>query len=81
MSAREKIKWADHLVWIHPVWWGGLPALTKGFIDRVFLPGFAFRYRENSVCLDKFLIGKAFQSIQYYADKKEDIVITFNKPN
>src|SRR5690554_2177989 len=44
----EKIKWADHLVWVHPVWWGGLPALTKGFIDRVLLPGLAFQYRENS---------------------------------
>ena len=56
--AWEKIKWADHLVWVHPVWWGGLPAITKGFIDRVFLPGFAFKYRENSVFWDKLLKGK-----------------------
>lgn len=56
--AWEKIKWADHLVWIHPVWWGGLPAITKGFIDRLFLPGFAFQYRENSVLWDKLLKGK-----------------------
>ncbi len=56
--AWEKIKWADHLVWVHPVWWGGLPAMTKGFIDRVFLPGFAFKYRENSVFWDKLLKGK-----------------------
>ena len=54
----EKIKWADHLVWIHPVWWGGLPAITKGFIDRLFLPGFAFQYRENSMFWDKLLKGK-----------------------
>jgi NAD(P)H dehydrogenase (quinone) len=52
------IQWADHLVWIHPVWWGGLPALMKGFIDRLFLPGFAYRYRENSVWWDKLLKGK-----------------------
>jgi len=58
VSSWEKIKWADHLVWVHPVWWGGLPALTKGFIDRLFLPGFAFRYRENSVWWDKLLKGK-----------------------
>jgi NAD(P)H dehydrogenase (quinone) len=58
IDAWEKIKWADHLVWIHPVWWGGLPAITKGFVDRVFLPGFAFRYRENSVWWDKLLTGK-----------------------
>lgn len=54
----EKIKIADHLVWIHPVWWGGLPAITKGFIDRLFLPGMAFEYRKNSVWWDKLLKGK-----------------------
>lgn len=57
-DAWEKIKWADHLVWIHPVWWGGLPALMKGFIDRLFLPGFAFQYRENSMLWEKLLKGK-----------------------
>lgn len=58
IDAWEKIKWADHIVWVHPVWWGGLPAKLKGFIDRVFLPGFAFKYRENSVWWDKLLTGK-----------------------
>ncbi|MBP4142031.1 NAD(P)H-dependent oxidoreductase [Flavobacterium sp. P4023] len=58
IDAWDKIKWADHLVWIHPVWWGGLPAIMKGFIDRVFLPGFAFQYRENSILWDKLLKGK-----------------------
>lgn len=58
IDAWGKIKWADHLVWVHPVWWGGLPAITKGFIDRLFLPGFAFQYRENSVWWDKLLKGK-----------------------
>lgn len=58
IEAWEKIKWADHLVWVHPVWWGGLPAITKGFIDRVFLPGFVFKYKENSVWWDKLLTGK-----------------------
>jgi len=58
LDAQQKIKWADHLVWIHPVWWGGLPAITKGFIDRVFLPGFGFKYKENSVWWDKLLKGK-----------------------
>lgn len=58
IEAWEKIKWADHMVWVHPVWWGGLPAITKGFIDRVFLPGFAFQYRENSMYWGKLLKGK-----------------------
>ncbi|MES2556216.1 MAG: NAD(P)H-dependent oxidoreductase [Bacteroidota bacterium] len=63
VQAQESILWADHLVWIHPVWWGGLPAITKGFIDRVFLPGFGFKYRENSVWWDKLLTGKTARII------------------
>ncbi|MFB9076379.1 NAD(P)H-dependent oxidoreductase [Flavobacterium procerum] len=59
LESWEKIKRANHLVWIHPVWWGGLPAITKGFIDRLFLPGMAFQYRENSVWWDKLLKGKS----------------------
>lgn len=58
LKAWEIIQWADHLVWIHPVWWGGFPALMKGFIDRLFLPGMAYKYRENSVWWDKLLKGK-----------------------
>jgi putative NADPH-quinone reductase len=57
-EAWEKIKWADHLVWIHPVWWGGVPAIMKGFVDRLFLPGLAFKYRDNSIFWDKLLKGK-----------------------
>lgn len=63
IEAQDKIKWANHLVWIHPVWWGGLPAITKGFIDRVFLPDFAFKYRNDSVWWDKLLIGKTARII------------------
>lgn len=57
-QAWEMIQWADHLVWVHPVWWGGLPAIMKGFIDRLFLPGMAYKYRPNSVWWDKLLKGK-----------------------
>lgn len=58
LESWSKIQWANHLVWVHPVWWGGLPAITKGFIDRVFLPGFAFSYKENSVWWEKHLTNK-----------------------
>ena len=63
LRAQEQIKWADHLVWIYPVWWGSVPAVLKGFIDRVFLPGFAFKKRENSVWWDKYLTGKSARII------------------
>jgi putative NADPH-quinone reductase len=63
LEAQEKIKWANHIVWIYPVWWGSYPAILKGFIDRVFLPGFAFQKRENSVWWDKLLTGKSARVI------------------
>lgn len=44
VESQKLIKWAEHIVFVYPIWWGNLPALFKGFIDRVFLPGFAFRY-------------------------------------
>ncbi|MEM9921554.1 MAG: NAD(P)H-dependent oxidoreductase, partial [Bacteroidota bacterium] len=63
LKAQELIKWSDHLVWIYPVWWGSVPAIMKGFIDRVFLPGFAFKKREGSVWWDKYLTGKTARII------------------
>ena len=62
-KAQEYISWADHLVFVHPVWWGGIPALFKGFLDRILLPGFAFKYKENSVWWDKLLKGKTARII------------------
>jgi putative NADPH-quinone reductase len=81
LEAWEKIKWADHLVWIHPVWWGGLPAITKGFIDRVFLPGFAFQYRENSVWWDKLLTGKTAHIITTLDQPGWYYRLMFGKPS
>ena len=38
----EHLKWCDTLVFVYPTWWYGLPAILKGWIDRVFLPEIAF---------------------------------------
>lgn len=63
LKAQELILWADHIVWIYPVWWGSLPAILKGFIDRTFLPGFAFQKRVNSLWWDKLLKNKSARII------------------
>ena len=44
---QEYISWADHLVFIYPIWWTGMPAIMKGYIDRVFSYGFAYRYDQG----------------------------------
>ncbi len=63
LLAQKDISEADHMVFIYPTWWGTFPALLKGFIDRVFIPGFAFKYRENSILWDKLLKGKSARLI------------------
>ncbi|MBU4479871.1 NAD(P)H-dependent oxidoreductase [Patescibacteria group bacterium] len=62
-DAQAKIKWADHLVFVYPTWWSSMPALLKGFIDRVFASGFAFKYREKSMFPEKLLKGKTMRLI------------------
>jgi NAD(P)H dehydrogenase (quinone) len=57
-AAQEKITWSQHIVIIHPVWWGTFPAVLKAFFDRVLLPSYAFKYRQNSPLWDKLLANK-----------------------
>ncbi|MDD4374477.1 MAG: NAD(P)H-dependent oxidoreductase [Bacteroidales bacterium] len=63
IAAQEDISWADHLVFFYPNWWGTYPALLKGFIDRTFLPDFAFRYKSGRTNPDRLLKGKTARLI------------------
>ncbi len=56
--AQAELSWAQHIVWVYPVWWASLPALLKGFCDRTLLPGFAFRYVQGKAFPAKLLLGK-----------------------
>jgi putative NADPH-quinone reductase len=42
VEAQAAIGWAEHLVFVYPLWLGGMPALLKGFLEQVARPGFAF---------------------------------------
>ncbi|MFJ7746886.1 NAD(P)H-dependent oxidoreductase [Peribacillus sp. NPDC097295] len=43
----QRIKEADHLVFIFPIWWELMPALMKGFIDKVIFPGETYDYTSS----------------------------------
>ncbi|WP_280769329.1 NAD(P)H-dependent oxidoreductase [Salipaludibacillus daqingensis] len=45
---QEMIRWADQIIFIFPVWWGGFPAIGKGYIDRVLSYGFAYELNGES---------------------------------
>lgn len=42
---RELVMQADHLIFIYPTWWNGMPAILRGFFDRVFASGFAYTFK------------------------------------
>jgi len=69
-NAQDAIKWADHLVFVYPIWWGTIPALLKGFVERTFLPGFAVNFHEHSIWWDKLLTGKSAR-----------LIVTLNTPS
>jgi putative NADPH-quinone reductase len=69
LKIQQEIRNADHMVMVYPNWWRTYPALLKGFIDRVFLPGFAFKYRKNSPFWDKLL-----------KDKSARLIVTMDTP-
>ena len=41
------LKQAEALIFIYPTWWSGLPAQLKGWLERVFVLGVAFRFNDN----------------------------------
>lgn len=41
---QDHVRWADQLTFLYPVWWGRMPSIGAGYIDRVFSKGFAYDY-------------------------------------
>ncbi len=61
--ARAAIARASHLVFVYPTWWGTFPALLKGFLDRVLLPGWAFEETTSGTGYEGLLSGKTAELI------------------
>jgi NAD(P)H dehydrogenase (quinone) len=49
-AEQEKLLWADLLILQFPLWWFTMPAILKGWVDRVFAYGFAYGVGEHNEC-------------------------------
>lgn len=56
-AEQDYIRWAEVITWIYPIWWAGMPAMLKGYIDRVFSYGFAYA-PDGAGGYQKLLAGK-----------------------
>jgi putative NADPH-quinone reductase/1,4-dihydroxy-2-naphthoate octaprenyltransferase len=62
-QAQDRIAWAHHIVFVYPTWWGTMPALLKGFLDRVLVSGYAFEEIEGGTGYAPLLKGRTAQLI------------------
>jgi len=59
LDAQRAILRAGHVAITLPVWWGGVPGLFKGFIDRTFVGGFSHRFNKESNSPEGLLKGRS----------------------
>ena len=52
-AEQDHVRWADVITFIFPVWWNSLPAIARGYIDRVFSVGFAYTEKMEGLLPDK----------------------------
>jgi len=68
-TEQEFITQSDVITFIYPIWWAGLPAIIKGYVDRVFSYGYAYAYGEEGII--QLLKGKKGLIINTHGASKE----------
>ncbi|ESQ93036.1 hypothetical protein ABAC460_01925 [Asticcacaulis sp. AC460] len=63
-AVQISIQWASHLVLVYPMWQFNIPALLKGFCERVFTPGFAYSTNAENPLDAALLKGRSVRLIQ-----------------
>ena len=56
-EAADAIVWAEHIVFVFPLWLGTMPALLKAFLEQVMRPGTAFAYPDKGGGFTRTLLG------------------------
>ncbi|WP_299752614.1 NAD(P)H-dependent oxidoreductase [uncultured Tateyamaria sp.] len=60
---QDNIRWADHVMIVHPYWWGAMPAQAKAVMDAGLQSGFAYKYHGRGMGWDKLLDGRTGDAI------------------
>ena len=55
---RHQLMHTDEIVFLFPIWWGMIPAILKGFFDKVLLKGSAFSYSSSGEMIPGFRITR-----------------------
>lgn len=63
IQMKKNVVWADWLVFITPLWWANVPAMLKGYFDRVFTENFSFKYNQAGIPEGLLLNKKAFMLV------------------
>ncbi|WNS42876.1 NAD(P)H-dependent oxidoreductase [Paenibacillus sp. MMS20-IR301] len=69
-AEQEFLTKADVITFIYPIWWAGLPAILKGYVDRTFSYGFAYQYNAQGG-VDKLFTGKKGVLVNTYGTPGE----------
>lgn len=67
----EKVKWADLMIFQFPIYFTSMPAIMKGWIDRVLAPGFGFNPVTNSAYETGLFKGKSAMLVMTAGASKE----------
>lgn len=70
LAEQKLIDECEHLIFVYPLWWTSLPAILKGYIDRVFAYGYAYAFSEDGN-VQGLLKGKKATLITTYGTPKE----------
>lgn len=69
LEARERIRQAQHLVFVYPTWLGAMPARMKGFFEQVFGNGWGFQFEPGKLLPIPLLKGRS-----------ADLLVTMDTP-
>lgn len=62
-QAAEDVRWAEHLVFVFPLWLGTMPALLKAFLEQIMRPSIAFEYGKPGSMATPLLKGRSARII------------------